>query len=61
MLYVKVRVNPKTSHHKKKFFSLDLILYIDEMIDIYYTYWGRHFMMNANHITLYTLNLFSPV
>ena len=38
VLYMKIvkRVNPKSSHHKKKYyFSISLILYLYEMIDIH--------------------------
>ena len=32
MLYMKVRVNPKSFHHKEKSFSISLILYLYEMM-----------------------------
>lgn len=37
MLYIKVvkRVNPKCSHYKKKFFSISLMLYLHEMMNVH--------------------------
>ena len=41
-----LRVNPKSSYHKEKqFFSISLILYLYEMIDVHSTYCDNHFMM----------------
>ena len=51
MLYMKVakRVIPKSSHHKKKmFFSVSLIFYLYEMIDVHQTYFHNHCMMYVN-------------
>ena len=53
MLYMKVvkKVNPKISHCKEKFFSMSLILYLYENMDVHKIYCDNHF------IILYTLNL----
>ena len=52
------RVNPKSSHHKEKYFSF--ILYLFEIMDVHKTYCGNHFMIYlSKSITLYTLNLYS--
>ena len=55
------RVNPKSSHHKKKnCLSISLILYLREITDVHQTYCGNHFMMYVSQIImLYTLNLHS--
>ena len=53
MLHMKLlRVNPKTSHHKKKyiFFSVSLILYLNEMLDVHWTLWQSfHDICKPNH------------
>lgn len=53
------RVNPKSSHHKKKhYFSISLILYLYEKVDIHYTSGDNHFMIYGSPvIMLYILNL----
>ena len=63
-LYMKVvkRVNPKSSHHKEKNFSISLILHLYEMVDVHCTYCDQHVMMYVkSHHLLYTLNLYSVV
>lgn len=58
MLYMKIikRVNP-TSYHKKKIFSISLILCLYEMTDVHQNC-KSHFMIYINQIVrLYTLNL----
>ena len=51
-----LRVNPKSSHNKEKFFSFCLILY--EMMDVHWIYCGNHFKMYASQVVmLFTLNL----
>ena len=56
------RVNPKSSHHKKKKFSISLILYLYEMAGIHETYCDNHFMMYVSQfIMLSTLNLYIAV
>ena len=47
------RVNPKSSHHEENiFFSISLMLYLYEMIDVRSTYCGNHFMMYVSQITV---------
>ena len=56
------RANPKSSHHKETFFSISLILWVYEMMDVQWTHCDNHFMMYTNQIImLYTLNLYSDV
>ena len=56
------RVNSKTSHHKEKVFSISLIVYLCEMMDVHYIYCGNYFMMYVSQIIMWhTLNLYSVV
>ena len=56
----KLTVNPKRSYHKEKIFSISLILYLYEMIDIHKTY-DNHFMVYVSQIIMLYLNLYSAV
>ena len=50
------RVNPKPSHLKERhFFSISLILYLYEMMDVHATYCDNHFISQI--ILLFTLKL----
>ena len=56
-----LRVNPKSSYCKKKnFFSISLILYLYEMMNVQEAYCDNHFRTYIT-IVLYTLNLCSAV
>ena len=57
MLHVKaLRVNSKHSHHRDIFFSMSLLLYLYEMIDVHQINYDNHFMMCVSQIImLYTL------
>ena len=47
---------------RKTFFSIALILYLFERVDVHYTHCGKHSMMYVSQIIkLYTLNLYSAV
>lgn len=52
----------KSSHHENKnFFSIALILYLYEIMDVYEMYCDNQFMMYVKQIiTLYTLNVSYP-
>ena len=55
-----VKVNPKSSHHRKKNFlySFDAFIYVGQWCSPF----GNHFMMHVSRIImLYTLNLYSAV
>ena len=52
-------VNPRSSHHKEKYFFL--FFHLCEMINVHETC-GNHFMIYGSQIImLYTLNLYSAV
>ena len=52
-----IRVNPKSSHHRKKFFSF---YFIYKIIDVNWTYYDNHFTIYVNQaIILYALTLYS--
>ena len=65
VLYTKVvkRANPKSPHHKEKFFFfLFYILYLYETTDVHQTYCDHHFMSYVSQIImLYTFNLNNAV
>ena len=55
------RVDPEFSS-QGHFFSISLILYLHEMMDVNYTYCDNNFMMYVSQITmLYNLNLYKAV
>ena len=55
-------VNLKSSHPKKKIFSISLILYPYEIMDVHWTHYDNHFMMYISQIIMpYTLTLYSAV
>ena len=60
MLYMKAvkKVNPKSSNHKEKIFSISLILYLHEMMDVHQIYSDNHV---SEIIMLYILTLHSAL
>ena len=56
----KLRVNPKSSHHKENFFLfIYFLLYLYEIMDTNQTYFGSIFTIFVNQsLGLYTLNLY---
>ena len=56
----KLRVNPKSSHHKENIFFLILfLLYLYEIMDTNQTYFGSIFTIFVNQsLGLYTLSLY---
>ena len=60
MLYIKVveRVNFKSFHHKKILFSISLILYLYEMMDVHWTYCDKDFVMYETQIIILYLQTY---
>lgn len=46
------RVNPKSSHHKEKFFFYSLKSYLCEMMDVHYSYCGNLVMLSQTILLL---------
>ena len=59
MKFVK-RVNPRVLI-KGKTFSISLILYLYDMMDVHYTYCDNHFMMRVSQIIMLYTNLYSTI
>lgn len=56
MFYMKVvkRINLKSSYHKgKTFFSVSLMLYLYEIVDVHSTYCEQNFIMYVSHIPMH--------